>query len=123
MGLGAQQPGAMFKTQQAVVVMERQRLQELQANLTELMSLLGAEQVQKIMQHTKRSVINELDRMCLRKGWALFNEASKTCVPIVGAFAQPPNAYQQFPQAQQARQPNDMGDFRGAVQKRLPPVF
>jgi len=114
LSLGARQPQAMFKAQQAVMVMEHQQLQQLMSNLTELMSLLGAEQVQKIIHHTKRSVINELDRMCLRKGWALFDETARTCVPIVGAFAQPQGAQRGYQGAQYGAQRGYQGAQYGA---------
>ena len=130
-GLSANQPGAMYKARQQVMVMERQALQQLMAKLTELISLLGADQAEKILHHTKRSVLHQLDRMCLRKGWALFDEVAKTCVPIVGAFATAPGQRQQQQNRGQQRQQPGLSNFGGqnrfqrqpVPRQSLPPLF
>jgi hypothetical protein len=76
-------PGAAYKARDIVVGLERKTLDELIRAISELVALLGADEAVKIMQHTRTSVIGELDKMCLRRGWALFDEVAKKCVPLV----------------------------------------
>jgi len=76
-------PGAAYKARDIVVGLERKTLDELIRVISELIALLGSDEAIKILKQTRTSVIGELDKMCLRRGWALFDEVAKQCVPLV----------------------------------------
>jgi hypothetical protein len=85
---GVRQPQALRAAQLAVGQLERESLAGLLASINKLAPILGPVKAEKLLRHTRESIINELDKKCLANGLTLFDEVAGECVGVVDAFAE-----------------------------------
>jgi hypothetical protein len=85
---GIRQPQAIRAAQLAVGQLERDSLAGLLASINKLAPILGPIKSEKLLRHTRESIIDELDKKCLANGLTLFDEVAGECIGVVDAFAE-----------------------------------
>ena len=106
-----QEPTATQRARDIVTTLERKTLQEMIENIGNLIGLVGADTAVKLMDHTKKQVLDELDKMCLKRGWALFDEVAGHCVPLIENQAEQVEQAQPLPQLIQPQLPPSQFPF------------
>ena len=93
-----------FNRARTLLAMDRSTIMQYMQNLSKLIELVGVRAAADILETTEDALIDELDRLCMSKGWALFDKEKLHCAPIVGVFKDIPTETSSSIRVQQQQQ-------------------
>ena len=124
-------PAGVQNARKAVINLQGQKLQDITATINELAGVVGAEEAAAILRRTHDRLLDELDKMCLRENYNLFDESAMQCMPVIEAYSEPlleepqepqePQEPPSFAPPQEPRNPPPFPDFRAPQEPREPP--